>query len=70
MKRKEVFGLKRMMKSERGTTTVITLLIMFLLMGFVALALTRSSSETIAFQMRSRRQKLYLQLRQVLKTWL
>ncbi len=34
--------------SERGNATVITLLIMMLLMGFVTLALTRSANETIA----------------------
>lgn len=35
-------------KDERGTTTIIALLIMMLLMGFVALALTRSANETVA----------------------
>lgn len=35
-------------KNEKGTATIIALLIMLLLMGFVALAITRSANETIA----------------------
>lgn len=36
------------MQNQDGTTTIIALLIMMLLMGFVTLAITRSANETIA----------------------
>ncbi|NJM51965.1 MAG: hypothetical protein HC846_00435 [Blastocatellia bacterium] len=38
----------RELRNEKGTTTIIALLIMMLLMGFVTFALTRSANETIA----------------------
>lgn len=39
---------KSRMKSEKGSAIVIALLIMVLLLGFVALALSRTNSETVA----------------------
>lgn len=48
MKNNEIQKLPKKVKNENGTTTIIALLIMMLLMGFVALAITRSANETIA----------------------
>lgn len=48
MKEAELQNQEKEVKNENGTTTIITLLIMMLLMGFVTFALTRSANETIA----------------------
>ena len=48
MEKEKFQNRKKEFKNEKGTTTIIALLIMMLLMGFVTLALTRSANETIA----------------------
>ena len=48
MKKEQFQNLAEQYKEETGTTTIIALLIMMLLMGFVAFALTRSANETMA----------------------
>lgn len=48
MKKEKLQNRKKNLRAENGTTTIIALLIMMLLMGFVTFALTRSANETIA----------------------
>ncbi|MBX7172746.1 MAG: hypothetical protein K1X72_17380 [Pyrinomonadaceae bacterium] len=48
MKKLKMKIISKRFQSEKGTTTIIALLIMMLLMGFMAFALTRSANETVA----------------------
>lgn len=48
MKKEQFQNLAERFQEEKGTTTIIALLIMMLLMGFVAFSLTRSANETMA----------------------
>lgn len=48
MNTNKVLKNQKVSKDQQGTTTIIALLIMMLLLGFVAFAITRSANETIA----------------------